>query len=156
MSKKYEIECQDDIDPLRPEIRNYAVGGVDAPPVYELWQLPDEQKKYSLDQKIKWKYTDMYYEQGRKQPALYKNFGLAYFREMAKKGVGMTAVEVSEIRREWEAKKKQCGEYVWRELYRDGNVLTKPDLTKIFHDVIFRPQCRITGLLRSLGEMTTI
>ena len=68
----------------------------------------------------------------------------------------MTAAEVSEIRREWEDKKNQCRKYVRQELNRYGNELTQPELTKIFHDVIFRPQCRIAGLLQRLGEMARI
>jgi hypothetical protein len=153
-NEKYEIECQDDVDPLRPEIRNYGVGGVDAQAVYQLWQLPPPdmvQIYYFNDKKH---YTNISDKQGEKQPQL--RWAL---RGAIQKGGDMTAEDVNKIRRQWEDKKQKCAEYiattrVGPNSYYEWNPW---DLTRDWHAKIYNPQSIEMGvLLQRLGAMTKV
>jgi hypothetical protein len=152
-NEKYEIECQDDVDPLRPEIRNYGVGGVDAQAVYQLWQLPDDKLKiYSFNDKEH--YTDISDKQGEKQPQL--RWAL---RGAIKEGRDMTAEDVNKIRRQWEDKKQECDEYIAKQteghnIYYEWNPW---DLTRDWHAKIYNPQSiEMRVLLQRLCAMTTV
>jgi hypothetical protein len=153
-NEKYEIECQDDADPLRSEIRNYGVGGVDAQAVYQLWQLPppDTRKIYRFNDKEH--YKNINDEQGKKQPQL--RWAL---RGAIQKGGDMTAEDVNKIRRQWEDKKQECDKYIAdkRKHHNDYHEWNPWDLTRNWHANIYNPQSiEMRVLLQRLCAMTKV
>jgi hypothetical protein len=149
-NESYEIECQDDIDPLRPEIRNYGVGGVDAQPVYQLWQLPpiDRVQIYRFNDKEQ--HTDIHDKQGAKQPEL--RWAL---RTAVREGAGMTVEDINKIRKQWQHKKEECEKYIAvkeasHNFYYEWNPY---DLAKDWHEKIYQPsRSHITNLLQELYQ----
>ena len=153
-NEKYEIECQDDVDPLRPEIRNYGVGGVDAQAVYQLWQLPppDMVKIYYFNDKEH--YTNISDKQGEKQPQL--RWAL---RGAIQKGGDMTAEDVNKIRRQWEDKKQECAKYIAEKQANHNSYYewNPYDLTRDWHAKIYNAQSiEMRVLLQRLCAMTTV
>jgi hypothetical protein len=146
-NESYEIECQDDIDPLRPEIRNYGVGGVDAQPVYQLWQLPpiDRVQIYHFNDKKQ--HTDIHDKQAKKQPQL--RWAL---RAALRGNLGMTAEEVNKIRQQWHHKKEAWDK--WWETNQNPNDWygeDKSQTQQTWYEKRYQPSTsHITNLLQEL------
>ena len=143
-NEKYEIECQDGIDPLRPEIRNYGVNGLAAR--YELWQLPDDKLDiYRFHDKRK--ETNINRKQGEKQPELQSALSVAL-----REGVGMTAMEVNKIRRQWHHKKEAWDK--WWETNQNPNgwhLESESETQQKWHERLYQPSTsHITNLLQEL------
>lgn len=133
--EKYEIECQDDVDPCKPEIRNYGLNGEG---LYCLYQLP----KGSFYFHEKERCESVSREHRAKQPHL---------AAALDKAGPMTAGDVNIIRKEWQDK-KQAWNVWWEKNQKPQWYLeNEHDTQKDWHANIYEPlRSHITSLLQEL------
>ena len=96
-AEEYEIECQDDVDPREPEIRNYVVDGSNA---YVLFQLPEG--SFYFHNKERFKAHELSAEQRKTQPRLHAALS---------KKEPINADDINKIRTEWQHKKQAWQEW---------------------------------------------